>query len=146
MAHSTNYFDTFIAVAPDTRASAGLEPKVTANPTVARRMFEMLHLAPYRHTSDAVLFGVHVDRKAIAARARPAARREFFSKPLACLRASPLPKSYGWGIHFDHKGRIALVGMETEAYAALAAGRNPMAGGASLTVKAAMRSKRRATG
>ena len=31
--------------------------------------------------------------------------------------ASPLPKSHGWGVHYDVHGRIALAGVETAAYA-----------------------------
>ncbi len=36
-----------------------------------------------------------------------------FSKPHACMRASQLPKKYGFGIHYDSEGRIAISGMET---------------------------------
>ncbi|MEI7025361.1 DUF6157 family protein [Paenibacillus sp. y28] len=39
---------------------------------------------------------------------------EFFSKPKACLRTSPLVKKYGWGLGFDAAGKIALLGADTE--------------------------------
>jgi hypothetical protein len=65
---------------------------------------------PYRYISDDVLFTVHADRKVI-----PKARtRAVFSKGQACLRASALGKTYGWGIHMDARGRVALCGMETK--------------------------------
>lgn len=41
---------------------------------------------------------------------------KFFSKGQACLRASPLTKTYGFGIHNDKNGKIALFGMETKEY------------------------------
>lgn len=46
-------------------------------------------------------------------------RREYFSRPRACLRASPLAKSFGWGLHFDADGRITLHAVESEEYARL---------------------------
>ena len=52
---------------------------------------------------------------------RKAARAAFFAKPQACLRSSPLVKIYGWGLHHDEKGRVALVGAGTEPYKALLA-------------------------
>ena len=44
------------------------------------------------------------------------ARRELFSKGQACMRSSPLTKRYGWGVHCNHEGKIAIFGPETEAY------------------------------
>ena len=40
----------------------------------------------------------------------------FYSTPKACLRSSPLPKKYGWGIHYDTDGKMALYGMQSNAY------------------------------
>lgn len=39
-----------------------------------------------------------------------------FSKGQACLRASPLTKRYGWGIHSNEEGKIAIYGADTEEY------------------------------
>jgi hypothetical protein len=47
---------------------------------------------------------------------------QLFSKPQACLRASPLPKSHGWGVHFDAKGRVAIHAVDSPEYAKLAKG------------------------
>jgi hypothetical protein len=44
------------------------------------------------------------------------ARELFFSKGQPCFRASPLTKTYGWGIHSDHQGKVALYGMESTEY------------------------------
>lgn len=139
---STNYAETFIAVAPDCEAKRGTVPRETANPSVALRTFRMIHDHPYRYTSDDVIFTVYADRNGIPEAERPAARKEFFSKPQACLRASDLGKKYGWGIHSDAKGRVALYGVETDEYQAFASGQKPGRGGGPVTVKYAMRSRR----
>jgi hypothetical protein len=34
-----------------------------------------------------------------------------------------LPKKYGWGLHFDAEGRIALVAVESDYYKAFVAGK-----------------------
>jgi hypothetical protein len=136
--HTTNCVDTFITTAPDSTATAGKAPPAPAPgkpPTVARLAFDFVHNRPYAATSDDVIFGVFAIRSAIPQDSQAAARAAFFAKPQACLRASDLAKRYGWGIHYDDKGRVALVGVETDAYAKLAKG-------TSVTVKAAMRSKR----
>ncbi len=46
-------------------------------------------------------------------------RREYFAGPRACLRASPLPKTFGWGLHYDAEGRITLHAVDSEDYARL---------------------------
>jgi hypothetical protein len=140
---STDYVDTFIAVAPDSDAVRGTVPRETANPSVALRTFRMIHDHPYRFTSDDVIFTVFADRKGIAEPERAAAREEFFSKGQACLRASDLGKRYGWGIHSDGEGRVALYGVETTEYDQFVSGERRGADGAPVTVKRAMRSRRR---
>ncbi len=138
--HTTNHCDLFIAVAPDCPATVGIEPRETATPSVALRTFRMIRDSPYRFTSDDVIFGVFADRKEIPVRDRGRARRVFFSKGQACLRASALGKRYGWGVHFDADGRAALYGVETPEYRALARGRAPDR--TKVVVRSAMRSRR----
>ena len=138
--HSTNYFDTFIAVAPDCTAESGNVPPPRKSPSVALMTYERVVDSPYTHTSDDVLFGVFADRKQIEDADRPAARAAYFSKGQPCFRASPLTKTYGWGAHFDADGRVAIYGRETVEYAALAGGKAP--DGSDVVVKEAMRSKR----
>lgn len=113
---TTNYYDAFIAAAPDSNVDQGTAPREKANASVAFRTFKLIHDNPYRYTSDDVIFAVYADRKGIPREMRTAARDEFFSIPRPCLRASDLGKKYGWGIHFDANGRIALYGVESRAY------------------------------
>lgn len=141
-AHTTCYVDTFIAVAPDSTAPAGLIPPSGTNPSVASRTFEMIADAPYRYTSDDVIFTVWADRNSIPEAERGAAREEFFSQSRACLRASDLGKKYGWGVHSDAEGRVAVYALGSSEYEAFASGISPFTG-APVSVKNAMRSARR---
>ena len=94
------------------------QAEVPAKPeSVAGLQYTMLHDQPYRVTSDDLLFAVHARRNGIVdATAIIAAREAFFARPQACLRTSPLAKRYGWGIHYDAEGRVAIYGVETGAY------------------------------
>jgi hypothetical protein len=135
--HSTNYAETFIAIADDSSAAQGIAPPENAdNPSIASRTWRMISDAPYVHTSDDVIFTVWADRQGIPEAERAAARAEYFAKGRPCLRASDLGKKYGWGIHHDPEGRIAVYGVETDDYRAFIAADN-------VTVVKAMRSSRR---
>ena len=134
--HTTNYFDTFIAVAEDTSAVGPVEPPLRATPSVADLTYRMIAENPYRFTSDDVIFEVWADRRALSADQRAAARAEFFAKGQPCLRSSDLGKRYGWGVLSDAEGRVALVPLGTDEYARLAAGED------GVKVTRAMRSKR----
>jgi hypothetical protein len=62
-------------------------------------------------------------------------RSQFAAKPKACLRASPLVKTHGWGLHHDTQARVAAIALEDPAYARFAADPH-------LKVVAGMRSRR----
>ena len=114
--HTTNYFDTLIEVAEDTKATTGIRPPSKAKPTVAQMQYDLIANHPYQFTSDDVLFQVYADRNDVLEAEYAQARAQFFSKGQACLRASPLTKTYGFGVHCDGEGKVALCGMETAAY------------------------------
>jgi hypothetical protein len=129
---TTNYRSTFIAVATDCKANCGTEPKPG---TVGALQLALLRESPYRYTSDDLLFEVHAQRSHIADADRAGERELFFAKSRACLRASPLGKTYGWGMHHDAEGRVAAYGVESDDYGRLARD-------AGLNRTQAMRSKR----
>lgn len=133
--HTTNYVSAFIAVAEDCAVDVGTAPPERTPPSVARLQYDMLVDAPYRYTSDELLFGVHALRTGVPTNGMAAARAAFFSRGQPCLRSSPLAKSYGWGFHFDDQGRVALVAVGTSRYAELVAD-------ASLEQRRAMRRSR----
>jgi hypothetical protein len=138
--HTTNCFNTFIQVAEDCPARTGEEPPLRAGkPTVACLQYGMIAKAPYKYTSDDVIFATSAPGRELAVKAmeteKQAAREAFFSRGQACMRASSLGKRFGCGVHADSKGRIALYPIESKRYQALA--RDPK-----LTQVRAMRSKR----
>ena len=116
MAHTTNYANTFIEVAEDCKNRRGEIPP-TKNPrTVADLEYELIFDNPYKYTSDELLFIVRCRKNGIPDDELEQRKNEFFSKPQACLRSSPLSRTYGWGIHFNGEGRIALFGSESPEY------------------------------
>lgn len=134
--HTTNYINTFIRVAEDCRAVSGEIPPVKEeNKTVANIEYEMVKKNPYKYTSDDVLFQVFAEKNDLTKQEMPVARQEFFSKGHACFRASPLTKRYGWGIHCNEEGKIAMFGSETNEY-------QKFVGNKKIAKVKAMRSKR----
>lgn len=115
--HSTNYYNTFIAVADDCPASKGEIPaEKGGQKTVAGQQLEMIGKKPYQYTSAEVIFTLFARRNDLAGDELEEARKEFFSKGQACLRASALGKRYGWGIHHNAEGKIAVYGCNTSEY------------------------------
>lgn len=114
--HSTNYFDTFIEVSDDTKTNCGIQPPIKERKTVAEMQYELISNNPYEFTSDDILFEVFAEKNDLTHAERIQAREQLFSKGQPCLRASPLTKTYGFGIHSNSEGKVALYGMETEKY------------------------------
>lgn len=102
---------------------------------MANRQFDMVRQHPYQFTSDDVLFEVYAQKQDLTGNDKTEARNTFFSKGQPCFRASPLSKRYGWGIHSDAAGKIALVAVESDDYQKIVADE-------SLQHTKAMRSKR----
>ena len=117
--HTTNYESAFIAVADDCPVKAAeIPPLKGGKRTVANLQFDLLTEAPYRYTSDELLFKIYAERQQIPEEEIAEARTLFFSKGQPCLRTSPLAKRYGWGIHHDDQGRVALYACESREYKA----------------------------
>lgn len=120
--HTTNYHNTFIAIAEDCPVSKAEIPPIRGDKkSVANLQFEILKDSPYKFTSDDVLFQVFAERNDLTKSDYEEERKKFFSKGQPCFRASPLTKRYGFGIHNDASGKIAMYGLETEGYSKLVA-------------------------
>ena len=132
-----SYRDTFIRIAPDSPRRDAVPPPA-GKPTIARLQYELLASRPGELTERELHFQVHCLRNSIPAHEAESRRSEIearlFAKPQACLRASPLPKTYGWGVHYDEQGAIRLVAAGSTEYETLANG--------GLKQLAAMRSSR----
>lgn len=114
--HTTNYFDTFIEVAEDTKVTVGTKPPTKDKKTVAEMQYKLIAEAPYKYTSDEIFFQVFADRNDLIKAEYKQAKEQFFSKGQPCFRASALTKTYGFGIHSNSDGKVALYGMETIEY------------------------------
>jgi len=114
---TTNYTDTFIEISEDCPATVGLVPPDKTPKTAARAEYEMLSGNPYRYTSDDVIYMTKGSPKGIA-------REAFFSKGQPCFRASALARRYGWGVHSDGEGRIAIYAMDSDEYLRLSTDEN----------------------
>ena len=134
--HTTNYQNTFIEIADDCPVEEGsIPPLKGTDKTIANLQFEMIIENPYKYTSDDVVFHCYAVKNKIPKSDYKEAREQFFSKGQPCLRASPLTKRYGFGVHHDKDGKIALYGSETPEYKKLKSDR-------SLKLVKAMRSSR----
>lgn len=137
-----NYQETFITVAPDCPVEHSVVPtaKGDARP-VHLIQYELLTQNPYTFTGQELIFETHVQRLGLSKTEIQAQREalwnELFSKEHACLRSSALAKKYGWGFHYDDRGRIAIYAMESREYQQLSQGESK-----GPKVLAAMRSKR----
>jgi hypothetical protein len=108
------YLNTFVAIAPDCLTDVGVVPD--RPDSIAGLEYMLLAANPYRLTGEDLILAVHARHKGIADADIAVFTAALFSRPHPCLRASMLPKRYGWGAHYDAGGRIALYGVETDDY------------------------------
>lgn len=134
--HTTNYTNTFIQVADDCPAHKGEAPPIKGDKkSIANLEFEILSQNPYKYTSDDVIFKVYAQRNELGEEELESSRATFFSKGQPCMRSSALAKRYGFGIHNNEEGKVALYGMDTKEYEQLSKDQK-------ITQVKAMRSKR----
>lgn len=115
--HTTNYINAFIQIADDSpTTTAEIPPLKGENKTAANIQFEMIIDHPYKYTSDDVLFNVFALKNSISKTDLKEEREKFFSKGQPCMRTSALTKRYGWGVHANEEGKIALYGADSDEY------------------------------
>lgn len=115
--HTTNYTDTFIEIAEDCPVQfAEIPPQKGDEKTIATLQFEMIYSNPYKFTSDDIVFQAFAIKNKIALFELRTKREAFFSKGQPCLRSSPLTKRYGWGVHYNNEGKIAIFAAESDEY------------------------------
>lgn len=115
--HSTNYYNTLITVAEDSKAKEAYIPeKKEGKVTIANLQYDLLQNSNHNMTSDDLLFEIHAIRKDILDMDKKQERDHYFSKGQACLRTSPLCKTYGWAIFHDDNGKISLINPNSAKY------------------------------
>jgi len=114
---TTNYYNTFIEIAEDCPVQIAEVPQQRGTTkSIANLQYEMISANPYKYTSDEVLFNVYAIRKNLNPEMLEPEKEKFFSNGQPCFRSSPLPKRYGWGVHSNSEGKIALYAIESEEY------------------------------
>jgi hypothetical protein len=114
---SMNYFDTLIEIADDCPTTEAQVPQTRGGKkTKAVVEYELLIEHPYKYTEGDIAFQVYAVLHDIPKEIRPAERNKFLSKGHPHLRVSALAKRYGWGIHNNAEGKIALVAVESSEY------------------------------
>ncbi|OYD41033.1 hypothetical protein CHU00_17135 [Sphingobacterium cellulitidis] len=115
--HSTNYFNTLITVAEDCKALKGEIPPLKIDKlTVANMQFDRLINNPHQINSDDLIFDIYANRNDLLEGELEHEKTKFYSKGQACLRTSPLAKTYGWGIYYDAEGKIRLIDSSSDEY------------------------------
>ncbi|CEJ71730.1 hypothetical protein SAMN05421866_2578 [Chryseobacterium oranimense] len=116
MKHTTNYINTFIEVAGDCPVSHAETPPEKKIKTLAELQYDKIIKNPYRYTSDDIIFDCYALKNDIAENEKEEAKIRFFSKGQPCLRSSPLAKRYGFGIHHNQEGKVAIFPVESKEY------------------------------
>jgi hypothetical protein len=112
-----NYYDTLIEVADDSPATAGRVPVARGGKkTKALVEYDLLVDHPYVYTEEDIAFEVYAVLHAIPRSSRTKERERFLAKGHPHLRVSSLAKRYGWGIHNDAEGKVALVAVDSPEY------------------------------
>lgn len=111
---TTNYFNTFIEVSEDCPVTTAAVPPAKEPKTVAQAEYEMFGDSPYQYTSDDIIYETKGKPKGVS-------RADFFSKGQPCFRSSALTKRYGWGVHSNEDGKIALYAVDSPEYKRLTA-------------------------
>lgn len=112
-----SYKNTFIAVSEDSKVTTAIKPlPKKGRPTIASIEYDLISTNPYKFTEQDIQFKTYLIKNNIESNSLDTLREEFFSKPKACFRASPLVKKYGWGIHYDEQGKVAVYAVDSKSY------------------------------
>ena len=106
---STIIPSSFVAVSPDCPALTAEVPPTRSPRTIPQIEFEMLINNPYVYSSDDVLYAANAERRGIS-------REDYFATIQPDFRLSPLVKRYGWGVHTNSKGKIAIYPLASAEY------------------------------
>jgi hypothetical protein len=112
-----SYKNTLITISEDSKVSSAKVPVIkNEKPTIAYIEHDLINNNPYKFTQEDVQFKTYLIKNQMEAEHAAELREQFFSKSKACFRASPLVKNYGWGIHYNNQGKIAIYDVNSEMY------------------------------
>jgi len=110
--------NSFVRIADDSPVRQGIVPRQRdgAEPSLARRQYDLLINHPYEYSHDSFNFEIWCQKNHIDEADRDSHREAFFSKEHPCMRTSPLTKTHGWGAHYNSAGKIAIYPVDSVAY------------------------------
>ncbi|MDM5286429.1 DUF6157 family protein [Peribacillus frigoritolerans] len=112
-----SYKNTLITISEDSKVTSAKVPVIkNEKPTIAYIEHDLINNNPYKFTQEDVQFKTYLIKNQMEAENAAQLREQFFSKSKACFRASPLVKNYGWGIHYNNQGKIAIYDVNSEMY------------------------------
>ena len=98
--------EELILVAEDSKVDKAFKPHKSNPKTIARITFEVLIENPYKYTEEELRIEVHVVRR----------KRKDLKLDSYNIKRSPLLQKYGWGIHRDQDGKLALISVNSDKY------------------------------
>lgn len=112
-----SYKNTLITISEDSKVSSAKVPVIrNEKPTIAYIEYNLINNNPYKFTQEDVQFKTYLIKNQMEAENANGTSRTVLSKSKACFRASPLVKNYGWGIHYNNQGKIAIYDVNSEMY------------------------------
>jgi hypothetical protein len=111
---ATGYTNAFVTIAPDCPVAAGTVPRQPMS--IAGLEHALLAGNPYHYAAHDLILDVHRRHKNVGDSELDEFRAVLFAKSHPCMRLSMLTKRWGWGVHYDDQGRMALYGAETPEY------------------------------
>ncbi|CAH0318105.1 hypothetical protein SRABI96_05322 [Peribacillus sp. Bi96] len=132
-----SFKNTLITISEDSKVTAAKVPVFKNDkPTISYIEHDLINNNPYKFTQEDVQFKTYLIKNQIEEENVVELREQFFKKSKACFRASPLVKNYGWGIHYNNQGKIAIYDVKSEMY-------NQLLNQVDITKLNGMRSKRK---
>lgn len=112
-----SYKNTFITASEDSTVISAVVPiPKNEKPTIASIEYDLIYHNPYKYTQEDIQFQTYLIKNPAKPYTLEELQKQFSAKSKACFRASPLVKKYGWGIHYDEEGKIAIYDMNSEPY------------------------------
>ena len=112
-----NYYNTLIEIAEDSPATKAEVPKPKGGKKTKPVIeYEMIANHPYKYTEEDIAFETYAVLHNIPKAIWPKERQTFLSKGHPHLRVSALAMRYGWGIHNNAEGKVALIAVNSLKY------------------------------
>ena len=112
-----NYYNTLIEIAEDSPATKAEVPKPKGGKKTKPVIeYEMIANHPYKYTEEDIAFETYAVLHNIPKAVWPKERQTFLNKGHPHLRVSALAKRYGWGIHNNAEGKVALIAVNSLKY------------------------------